>query len=134
MGRVLRFPSEEELPLGPVRDFAAGLFDLFKAARRPAGRTISSAISRSDLPGTASHETVRRMLIGAVVPGRWETVDAVITVLCEMAKIDPDQPRDEDDYSSSRREDLESAWHKALDNPGVVYSDTTDPWASEPPF
>ena len=136
MARTLRFPDEDELPRGPERDFAAALFDLFKQARRPTLRRISSAISgRDDLPGTASTETVRRMLTGITVPAHWETVDVVVTVLCEMASIDPDQQvGDRYNDASSPREDVEAAWHQALDNPGVRHPPPSDPWAADPPF
>jgi hypothetical protein len=136
MPRTLRMPSEAELPKGPVRDFVNELFLLYRMARRPTLREISSAISqRDDLPGTASTETIRRMLRGSTVPAHWPTVDAVLIVLCEMAGTDPDQEFRSADGSSSWREDVLQAWHEALDNPdGRYVQPAPDPWSEDPPF
>lgn len=125
-------PSEAELPKGPRRDFVAGLFELYRAARRPTLQEISSAISRAEVPGTASTETVRRMLHGTAVPRHWAAVDAVLVVLCEMSGRDPDGQ-----YGGepSWRETLEGAWHRALDKPdGQQPAWAQDPWSDEPPF
>jgi len=137
MGQVLRMPTEAELPRGPHRDFTEQLFSLYKEARRPGLREISSAIP-DDAPGTASVETIRRMLRGLNVPVHWQTVDAVITALCELARVDPDADiggRFGD--TITRRQLVEQAWHEALDNPGghkpapVMRTRADDPWASE---
>jgi hypothetical protein len=129
-------PSQAELPSGPVRDFVAALFNLYKQAHRPTLREISDAISRNGaLRGTASTETIRRMLRGTTVPAHWPAVDAVLTVLCEMAELNPDYERFYEEDSSTLREDLEQAWHKALDDPDGRYSQTApDPWSDSAPF
>lgn len=136
MGQVLRMPSEAELPRGARRDFTEQLFSLYREARRPDLRTISRAIP-DDSPGTASTETIRRMLRGKTVPAHWQTVDTVLTALCLLAGVDPDDNvggdyRDE----VTRRQLVEGAWHRALDEPGRRAAPpglTEDPWATEGP-
>jgi hypothetical protein len=152
MARTLRMPSEAELPDGAIRDFVKQVFALYREAHRPTLRQVSEAIRKNDnLTGTASAETVRRMLLGLTVPTHWPTVEAVLIALCDLAGINPDEVND--DYyrgdGPSRREDLEQAWHRALDHPNEIRQPTqgafsgaaSDPWASdagrysdEPPF
>lgn len=133
-------PSEAELPRGPVRDFVAVLFRLYREARRPPLREISGTIQRrDDLRGTASTETIRRMLRGATVPPHWDTIEAVLIGLCDMAGTDPNALRpggERDEYDlPTRREELEEAWHRALDEPAGRYPvQANDPWANDPPF
>jgi len=129
---IIRIPANHELPSGPRRRFVEELHRHYRAARRPALRVISDRIKdRDDLSGTASPETIRRMLRGATVPANWETVNAVLIVLCELAG------RDSAGYAGyyvdesealTYAESLEFAWNEALDNlPALPYSD-------EPPF
>ena len=153
MGRIIRMPSESELPPGAVRAFVEELFELYREARRPSVRHVSEAIRRNEsLAGTASPETIRRMLRGLTVPAHWPTVEAVLITLCDLAGDDPD--RIYTDYVSgqelSRRKDLEQAWHRALDEPverrrptpSATSAEESDPWATddqgsypdEPPF
>jgi hypothetical protein len=111
-------PSQSDLPRGARRNFTEQLFSLYKEARRPGLREISAAVP-DDSPGTASTETIRRMLRGKTVPAHWQTVDAVFTALCQLAGVDPDEDlgdgfRDR----TTRRELVEDAWHRALDEPG----------------
>jgi hypothetical protein len=139
-------PSEAELPRGPHRDFTEQLFSLYRQAHRPALRTISRAVPQ-DAPATASVETIRRILRGISVPAHWDTVNAVLNALCELAGVDPDMDLGgQYDDLVTRRGLVEDAWHEALDNPRgkarAVPAD--DPWASdargdatysdEPPF
>jgi hypothetical protein len=127
-------PTESELPKGAIRDFVEELFRLYRAAHRPTLREISDGIRRrNDLRGTASTETIRRMLRGSV-PAHWATVEAVLVVLCDLAGEDPDAPYEGsmERGGSTRREDLEYAWHRALDEPLSVrggFSMADDPWA-----
>ncbi|SRR5713101_3288756 len=132
MARTLRMPSETELPRGPVRDFVAELFGLYREARRPTLRQISEAIrKRDDLAGTASTETVRRMLRGTTVPSHWPAVEAVLIVLCSIAGKDPDEVLQYDESWASRKDTLESAWHRALDDPHGRYgAPAENPWAT----
>ena len=89
MARTMRMPSEDDLPRGTVRDFVELLFWFYRAARRPTLREISDRIQKMDLPGTASDETIRRMMHGKTVPAHWETVDAVLEALCDLAGAGP---------------------------------------------
>lgn len=134
MGRVLRMPSESELPRGARRNFTEDLFSLYKEARRPGLREISAAVP-DDSPGTASTETIRRILRGKTVPVHWQTVDAVFTALCLLAGVDPDEDIGDNFETATRREVVERAWHQALDDPGHAARPINDPWgADEPPF
>jgi hypothetical protein len=125
MARTMRFPSEAELPPGAVRDFAELLFWLFCKAHRPALREISAAIERSDRKGTASPETIRRMLLGTTVPVRWAIVEAVYLTLCDLAGLEPDDagpgPDNPDPWDAdpppSIHKLVENAWHRVLDDP-----------------
>jgi hypothetical protein len=133
-------PSEKELPPGTVRDFVAFLFWLYRQAHRPALREISEAISRRDLPGTASPETVRRMLRGTTVPAHWETVEAVYLILCDLGGQGPSNKVrwEDDDEARTIRRHVEDRWHAALDNPDYFYETVParglaeDPWTADP--
>jgi hypothetical protein len=132
-------PGQSELPRGARRDFTEQLFSLYREARRPALREISRAVP-DDSPGTASTETIRRMLRGKTVPVHWQTVDAVFTALCQLARVDPDEDIGDGFRGErpTRRELVEGAWHRALDDPGPragAAGRVNDPWAlDEPPF
>jgi hypothetical protein len=126
-------PTEVEVPRGARRDFIEQLFSLYREAHRPGLREISRAIP-DDAPGTASTETIRRMLRGTSVSSRWETVDAVLTALCHLAGVDPDADiSDGRGDEMTRREVIEHAWHEALDNPEPRRPYDGDPWG-DPPF
>ena len=119
MARTMHPPSEMDLPPGPVRDFAELLFWLYRRAHRPALRDISERIRRNDdLHGTASPETIRRMLLGTTVPVKWAIVEAVYLTLCDLAEMDPfsKKVRLGEDVGSVRSF-VEDAWHNVLDNP-----------------
>ena len=141
MARILRMPSEKDLPPGTRRDFAEALFTLHKAADRPTLREISREIEGSESPTTVSVETIRLMLLGARVPSRWVVVQAVVWGLCSLAKLDPNFPFYSDDADGpSREEYIHSRWDAALDQPDLFYRRASrrseDPWDSpdEPPF
>jgi hypothetical protein len=123
-------PSEAELPRGAQRDFTEQLFALYREANRPGLREISRAIPE-DSPGTASTETIRRMLRGKNVPVHWQTVDTVLTALCRLAGLDPDEDVGGDTWdATTRRQLVEGAWHRALDEPTPT-GPVDDPWASD---
>jgi hypothetical protein len=129
-------PREADLPRGPVRDFVHILVWLYQKAHCPALREISDEIrKRSDLRGTASTETIRRMLNGTTVPRRWQIVEAVYLVLCGLAQRNPgDHIKIDERYMSIERH-IEVAWQNALINPHLRYPDPEpepaplDPWA-----
>jgi hypothetical protein len=60
--RGIRKPSEEEVPSGPHRQLLNELFHMYGQAGRPVLRAITAAAEKMDLPGTASQETLRRVL------------------------------------------------------------------------
>ena len=117
MARTLRMPDEAELPDGTIRDFVDLLFFFYKEAHRPTLREISDRIKMSDLPGTASTETIRRMLRGTTVPAHWETVEAVLVVLSDLAGRGADARLTYEHATGTRRSHLERLWHQALDYP-----------------
>ncbi len=130
MARTLRMPTETDLPPGPVRDFVELLFRFYREARRPTLREISDTILKGDYVGTASPETIRRMLRGTTVPAHWETVEAVYRALCELAAKDPEGRMTLGRQSATIRAFFEQRWHYALDNPEMRYVQFGD----EPPF
>lgn len=129
MARVLRMPTTEDLPPGTVRDFVELLFAIYRAAHRPTLREISSAAAKGDHRGTASTETVRRMLRGDTVPAHWETVEAVVEALCALASWDADGPWKYEGHTTSARKHALRYWHRALDEPEKYYV-----WSDEAPF
>lgn len=127
MARYIRIPNKTELPPGPVRDFVEFLFEFYRQAHRPPLRVISRTISqREDLAGTASTETIRKMLRGTTVPAHWETVEALFAALCDLAGVDPHLRVTINDREASAQTHLENLWHKALDEPE---GRSKDPWA-----
>lgn len=137
MAKTLRMPSETYLPQGYLRDFVELLFEFFRLARRPTLREISDQIKKdSELRGTASTETIRKMLRGDTVPAHWETVEAVTVALGRMAGIDLDDANWQwDGVGGSPRKQVERLWHRALDEPDFFYGRSPDPWDGDgPPF
>jgi hypothetical protein len=123
VARTIPMPSIEELPDGPRREFVKELRRYYRVAR-PTLREISRAVDAHDDPGvkkfTASAETVRRMITGKVLPERGRLY-AVFRVLCDMAEIDPDAERLDDDggYSyepESNWQFLRRLWDNALED------------------
>ena len=119
----------DDLPPGTVRDFVELLFAFYREARRPTLRNISDRIEKLDLSGTASNETIRRMLHGTTVPAHWETVDAVLEALCDLAGTEAWHDIEWKRVKGSRSWHLERLWHRALDEPDRYY-----PVEDEPPF
>lgn len=153
-------PPKAVLPEGPRRAFVEELFTHYREAGRPTLRQIESWIrDNDDLPGTASTETVRRVLLGAVVPRTWATVDAILQALCALADRSADEDRwPEDNWSEvTLRGELKKRWNAVLDDyegdvpmlppkpspAPAARSSFDDPWADvtprgnfdeEPPF
>jgi hypothetical protein len=135
-------PHEADLPRGTIRDFVHPLVWLYQKAHCPALREISDAIrKRSDLRGTASTETIRRMLNGTTVPRHWQIVEAVYLVLCDLADRSPHEQLRINDRRASIARHVEDAWQKALINPHLRYPKPEpepalaplDPWAEPEP-
>jgi hypothetical protein len=139
MARVLRMPAASEIRSREVRSFVELLFELYRQARRPPLRRISAEAERSSADGTASTETIRRMLRGITIPSNWGTVEAVLLGLCSLAGRDPDEQYDSDSHMSLK-EEVEWRWNQALDHGGERLSPAqADPWAGtsypdDPPF
>lgn len=74
----------------PPVDLVTELLLLYRAAGRPSFRRISNEIrERDDMPDTVSHETVKALLNGTVIP-RWSKVECVVRQLASMAVHRPD--------------------------------------------
>jgi hypothetical protein len=148
MGQIIRMPTESDIPDGAVRDFAQMIFYLYKRAHRPSLREVSNAIARNpELAGTASPETIRRILRGTAVPQRWETVQAVMQTLCDLANIDTATLVWFGEDRLRIASHIDRLWHRALDYPWApsvleplqeapdptasAASTVADPWASE---
>lgn len=123
MGRVLRMPGEDQLPPGPQREFAMALFAYYQFAARPTLRKIAELISQKHPDVTGSPETVRRTLLGLSTPTRWNTVDAMLAVLSDLANMDPAAARPPLDDGSGEsfnsphkpKAEIRVLWNAALD-------------------
>jgi hypothetical protein len=136
VARIVRMPDLEELPEGTVRDFVGLLFHLYRSARRPSLRDISEQIRRDDsLSGTASTETIRRMLRGTTVPSNWGTVEAVYLTLCKLGVLDPWGVVEWNGQGDTIHRYVQRLWHAALDDPTGPSRrprrPAEDPWAVE---
>jgi hypothetical protein len=90
VAKILRMPNTETLPKGARRKCVEELFLHYREAGRPTVRTVADWIRDNDsLSGTASAETVRRVLVGLTVPRNWATVEAILYLLCTRARTDP---------------------------------------------
>ncbi|WP_329321644.1 hypothetical protein [Streptomyces sp. NBC_01262] len=142
MAQVLKMPTTTELPDSPQRKFVEELFAYYRDAGRPALRIITDDIAAQFDAFTASRETIRRMLRGKTVPVNWQVVDAVLTVLCARANIDPDTERWEGSYDDSptHRKNLRNLWNEALDAPPPPPAQASGwgaparSYSDEPPF
>jgi hypothetical protein len=117
MARILRMPTEAELPPGGIRDLVELIFVFYRAAHRPTLRVISKAIRDGDFDATASEETIRKVLHGTTVPTNWETMKAIGLGLASIGNW---QPRDEIQFNGvtlTVTSHLSRQWHRALDEP-----------------
>lgn len=134
------------------RGFVEETFRLYRAAGSPALREVEDWIrANDDLKGTASTETIRRILRGHVPP-RWHTVEAIALAFFAMSDLEPGQERWIDNMNEpiSNMEALRQAWAEAIEedpdapDPRVrrQTGNFDDPWATarssnfddEPPF
>ena len=153
---MLVMPPEDELPGGPRREFVAELFVHYREANRPTLRQLSQWISdnadQRNLRGTASTETIRRVMNGSTVPRNWATVEAILEALCALADRSTDEDRWEhnfgyggygNDPSPTFKQQLNRLWNAALDHPDdgelprlparpVPPQPREDPWATGP--
>jgi hypothetical protein len=106
--------SMPDLPEGPRRTMVGALFSCYEQAGRPTLAAIEDWIdAHPHLPGKASKETVRRMLVGLTVPLTWEMADTVFLALCDMAGRDPEEP----DGEMSRQEAFHRYWLAPVSRP-----------------
>ncbi|MFI9811407.1 hypothetical protein [Saccharothrix variisporea] len=111
------------------------LFSYYRDAGRPTLRHISDFIATNDdLAGTASKETVRRMLQGLTVPAQWETAHTVFLALCHLAGHDPDESRQTDGWGETRRSVIKDLWNSAIDELDEPSPSPATAWRDEPPF
>lgn len=122
MVQVLRKPQESSL--SPARwEFVKELWFHHEAAGRPKLDLIMQGIKvfneMHETGGTASTETIRKMLKGETVPVEWSRVRATLYALCEMAGTDPTKPTEVYGYGEvpSTEEELRRLWGQALDDP-----------------
>jgi hypothetical protein len=139
MPRIIRMPSGNVLPAGGRRSFLYEVFRLYRQAGSPALKEVEKWIKENDnLDGTASSETIRRLLTLGKPPYRWHTAEAVILAFCHFARIDPE----DDQRFSTEFEDVSFVdhmrflWGEAMDeDPDAAPPQPSpkDPW-DEPPF
>ncbi|WP_459160154.1 hypothetical protein [Salinifilum ghardaiensis] len=106
----------------------------YSVAGRPTLRELAAAIRADhDHEGTASEETIRRILKGLTVP-RWPTVKAVLEELCRrngQSLNDPNNPRDP--LGPTCLQVLHPVWDAAF----VEANSPSEPpreFSDEPPF
>jgi hypothetical protein len=144
--KVLRMPPESGLRRGSHRDFVEELFEYYRQAGRPTLRAVAEWITENEeLAGTASPETVRRVLVGKVQP-TWPTAQAILHALCALAGREVTEDRwPDDNYRDERIVTLEgqlrALWNMMIDDdPLARPTPVNDPWATsagsieEPPF
>ena len=85
------------------------------------------------------------MLNGTTVPRRWQIVEAVYLVLCDLAQRSPHDHININDRRTSIEHHIEDAWQSALINPHMRYDEPgpetalapalvpLDPWAEPEP-
>ena len=147
MPKIIRMPTTEVLAKGTDRRaFTEEMFYLYRLAGSPALREAEEWIKTQDpddVRGTASVETIRRVLHGHVPP-RWRTVEAIVLAFCFFARVSPDRERYEDQNNYDRYTLMDAAkqrWNDAIDEePGTKPSPAPpqrfvadDPWATTAP-
>jgi hypothetical protein len=154
MPRMLRMPPKAQLPDGPHRQFVEEMFMHYREANRPTLREIAKWINdhkdARDLRGTASTETIRKVLSGTVVPRTWFNVETILEALCGLADRSIEEDRWPDDNWSNRtfKDELKQRWNAVIDHEVQLpelpprptpppapapRSDFEDPWATAPP-
>ncbi|WP_199512158.1 hypothetical protein [Nucisporomicrobium flavum] len=143
MPRIIRMPSSEVVRHGTRRRaFVEEMFRLYRAAGSPPLREIEEWIRANDeLKGTASTETIRRILRGHVPP-RWHTVEAIALAFFASSDLEPGQERWPDNMNEpfSNMDALRQAWAEAIEEDPVApdprarrtSNNFDDPWARAP--
>jgi hypothetical protein len=111
-------PGLDELPEGPRRVFVGSLHGLYRAAGRPTlAKIAETANVEEEREGTASRETVRRLLHGESL-GTWQTAQTVIEALCRLAGYKTSDRVWETGGSRTitRIDDFKSRWNAAVDD------------------
>lgn len=144
MPKIIRMPRADVVPERTRRrDFVEEMFRLYRAAGSPALREIEEWIRAHDeLKGTASTETIRRILRGHVPP-RWSTVEAVVLAFYDMSELDPHEERYPDSMGDpfTNMDACRRAWAEAIEEDPDVFDrrarqrtdSVDDPWASPKP-
>jgi hypothetical protein len=127
-------PSEVVVPPGAHRELLKELFHKYGCAGRPCLREIVAQARGMDLDGTASQETVRRVMKGGQLPRQWGTMYAVYAPLCALANVDPEVPYsfqlvDEsadphpqlEGWKATHKELVRDLWNCALDGQEPIY-------------
>lgn len=137
-------PSPDVVRKGTKRrEFVEEMFRLYRAAGSPALREIEEWIRANDeLKGTASTETIRRILRGHVPP-RWHTVEAIALAFYAMSDLEPGQERWTDNMNESftNMEATRQAWAEAIEEDPAApdprarrtSNNFDDPWATAAP-
>ena len=128
MPKILTMPSKAVVPEGPHRKFLMELFAHYREADRPTLRATAQWIKDHGddrgLRGTASTETVRRIMNGDLVPRKWPVIEAILEALCDIAGRSSDEERWQDDDGWRSRDEptpwtfkneLKQRWNAALD-------------------
>ena len=82
-------PDERRLPVGARRELVLAVHVLYTDAGRPGTRAVASAIRRSDLPSTVSHETLSALLHGRAVPD-WARMESIVRHFAHVSVRRPD--------------------------------------------
>jgi|tagenome__1003787_1003787.scaffolds.fasta_scaffold19981706_2 hypothetical protein len=157
MPRIIRMPRPDVVPERTKRrEFVEEMFRLYRAAGSPALREIEEWIrANDDLKGTASTETIRRILRGHVPP-RWSTVEAIALAFFAMSDLEPGEERFSENMGDqfTNMDATRQAWADAIEEDPAApdpharrqQGNFDDPWATakrapstssfddEPPF
>jgi hypothetical protein len=125
---MLTMPPKAAVPDGPHRKFLEELFAHYREADRPTLRTIAQWIKvhgdDRELRGTASTETIRRIMGGQMVPRNWRVIETILEALCDIGGRSSDEERWQDDDDRWGRDqptpwtfksELKQRWNAALD-------------------
>lgn len=144
MPRIIRMPHPDVVPEHTKRrEFVGEMFRLYRAAGSPPLREIEEWIRAHDeLKGTASTETIRRILSRGHVPPRWHTVEAIALAFYAASDMEPGEERYPDNINESftNMDATRLAWAEAIEeDPDVPrphaqqQASFDDPWLTARP-